>query len=192
MANKQAVTNMPTFTQEGVLVPRGTVVSVDTSKLGAKARPGNERGKPGNMDNLDDVGEFNPRAVAPIASISPTGPAPVRPQQLPPGTVQMGSAYVDPQGARLVPETGVAGEGTEEVEEEQPQRTQASQADDTGSEDTFDAAAVLDGTLDDVEPRIAALKTVEEVEAVRAAAGDSIRAGATKALDKRKAELESE
>ena len=57
------------------------------------------------------------------------------------------------------------------------------------NDDDFDPVALLEGTLDEVTPRIAKLETTEQIDAVRLEAGDKARVGVTKALDARAEEL---
>lgn len=76
----------------GGLRPRGTIVEVDDAKVADKNR------------NLIPVGDELQRLdVAQISAISPTGPNPKRPQQIPPDAREGIGGFVQP-GQRLVGE----------------------------------------------------------------------------------------
>lgn len=79
--------------------------------------------------------------------------------------------------------------GTVVGETGEPEAEGAEQVGSVIGETAFDAAAVLEGPLKDVEPRIAKLETLEQVEAVRKAAGPKARKGTLAALKAREADL---
>lgn len=64
------------------------------------------------------------------------------------------------------------------------------EGDETG--ESFDAKAVLEGNLSDVKPRIEKLETLDQVKAVRKAAGKNARKGTLDALDARETALKGE
>lgn len=185
---KQALTTAPTFTQGGVLVPKGTIINVDPER----SRDPKKFVK--NTPNLADPSEARRMTATPIAAIAPTGPNPTVPQQIPPGTIQVPGGYQNAEGSALVPEGGAA---AEEIEEEGVQRTNALDHDgdgksggmasapteDASAEEINAALAKLDGTNDEHwtqsgKPAVAAVqvegKTVTR-ELIEAAAPDAKR-----------------
>jgi len=119
MAVKHMVTgNLPTFIG-GALVPPNTPVSVDDEQIDLDTTLTDNDGKAikGKRDiGLHPMTHAHGRVQAPvaIAAISPTGPNPTAPQQLPPGAMQQLDGYTNAEGAPLVAE---GSEAAIEVEE---------------------------------------------------------------------------
>lgn len=144
MALVEKVVTDLTF-HEGRLVPPGSVIYVDTDRVQLET---------GNNPNLAEPGTAPVLVPVAVMPIGPTGPYPVLPQQIPPGTLQTSSGYAAPGGASLVAAGSQAAIMAEaEGEEEQPIRrdtfvsTDATQA-------TIPAAAPvapLDAGLNDEE-----------------------------------------
>lgn len=103
----QKVTTDLSF-HEGVLVPAGSIVNVDTRKGDFDFADSKPDGSGGNTPNLADVGTAVVNVATPVAPIGPTGPNPTMPQQVPPGAFQTPAGYVVPGGALLVAEGSVA------------------------------------------------------------------------------------
>lgn len=85
------------FDQAGVLRSPGEQVVFEKS-------PKKEQAKREPRDRGVTSGSPLDRPVVEVAAIGPTGPAPVEPQQLPPGSTQTLSGYVGPDGEKLVAE----------------------------------------------------------------------------------------
>lgn len=142
----QMVTTDLTF-HEGRLVPVGTPITLDTSKIELKEAT---KDHPGNMPNLAPMGSAIINVATPVAPIAPTGPYPTMPQQVPPGAFQTPAGYVVPGGALLVGEGSQAAidaangpsiaDQRDAMEEEAPVRRQAAEA--TGDANT---AAISNG-----------------------------------------------
>jgi hypothetical protein len=117
----------------GSLRPVGSVAEVPEEILTPRSQRENDKsGRDDNVrvanSNLAPVGKGVPQAIVAMAPIAPTGPNPVRPQQVPAGAVESGALFTNAQGATLVAAGSVAeanaptGETTTEVIEEQPER----------------------------------------------------------------------
>lgn len=107
MALVQKITTAATYTHENVLVPAGTVITVDTDVI---ELTGNAK-----EDGLEDLPKnYTPAAPMVMAAIGPTGPMPTAPQQLAPGTFQTIDGYASPDGTRVVAEGSQAAFDIEE------------------------------------------------------------------------------
>jgi len=156
----------------GQAVPKGTIVEYEGDNAG---------------DNLADVGDYEPPKPAIIAAIAPTGPNPVAPQQLPPGSMQTIRGYSGPAGEELRGERTLAASINEgdsnagEVEMEPVTRIT--------STDDFDASKTVEGSVDEVEGRLSGL-TAEQLDAVAAAeTSGKNRAGVANAIEQAHAAL---
>jgi hypothetical protein len=193
----QKVTTEPTFTQDGVLVPAGTPIFIDTSKITLTAE---------NSTNLADVGSAPINVPVAVAPIAPTGPFPTIPQQVPPGSFQTNAGYADNAGSMLVAAGSVAAPlGDTERDELLRLRAQVaemstgSMATATGDEfmpkrgaalatpaGTFDANSLIEGNVPDVTERLGSL-TRDQLVQVQAAEDDREvpRVGVKNAIDAR-------
>ncbi|HEX8421171.1 MAG TPA: hypothetical protein VF638_14290 [Sphingomonas sp.] len=106
MTIKQMVTTGLTFTQAAVLVPAGTLVSVDTSTMDLSGKPQEEE-KVEKQIGLVSAKDYQPAPVIVMGAIAPTGPNPTAPQQLAPGNIQTVDGYADADGTVVVGEGSV-------------------------------------------------------------------------------------
>lgn len=199
MGIEQKVTTDLTFAN-GVLVPAGTIINVDTAAHGITDD---------NSPNLADVGEALVNVPVAVAPIGPTGPNPTMPQQIPPGAFQTSAGYAVPGGALLVAEGSGAAANAGTIDDqgdgETPMRHAAEGTGDattaalagnaptalnaderaeleafraaqrgersSDGDDGFNADSVIDGTVPDVAGRLDGL-TREQLLAVKDAEED--------------------
>lgn len=186
MEQKVVTGGIPSFIG-GTLRRPGSIVEVDTTQFGKKNDRANEEriAKKRNLTpNLADPGDAR-RAVTEVASIAPTGPAPTKPQQLPPGSHQDMSGCTGLDGSRLVAETAGASAGRA------PGDPSGVEVEEEGTESAinteFDAAAEVDKNVDDI---VVEGRSADELDALRAAeeAGKN-RTTAIERIDDAKAAL---
>jgi hypothetical protein len=185
----------------GSLRPKGAVVHIDDEILKPRSeREGDKSGRDDNTraanSNLVDVGKGVAQAVVAIAPISPTGPNPVRPQQLPPGTVETAAGFTNSAGAKLVAagselEAAAAASDaptTAEVIEEQPERAFDHDGDgnDGGSKPQSNTVADVTASLEGADA-----ETIDRIEAEEAAREGGARVGVTNAIEKARAALDA-
>lgn len=169
MSVQQKVATRKVFDQQGVLRMPGEVFAFDTNAKKSPAKKGEKRDK-----GIADVGTAKVPSPAVIAAIAPAGPNPTQPQTLPSGSNQTIGGYTGPQGEQLLAEGG----GGVQVEE--------------GGASVLTEPSALDGSIDDLKTHLSTVNDAAELDQLRAAetAGKS-RAGALKAIDDRKAELDA-
>lgn len=166
----------------GSLRPKGTVVAIDSDKLKPREERSGET-KAGNNtrarnSNLVPVGKQRAVPEIEMAAIGPTGPNPTMPQQVPPGTTQIGAGRFN-DGNRLVAEgtrdTSIVTEGDrepigdDEIEEEDTASALGDAGEDEeGSEADQQAKAIVEGTVGEVEKAVVGLNA-EQLDAVEKA-----------------------
>jgi hypothetical protein len=184
----------------GSLRPKGTVVAINSDILKPRSeRGGEERADNNNRvrnSNLSPVGKMRAVPEVEMAAIAPTGPNPVMPQHVPPGTIQTGAGRFS-DGARLIAEgtretSIVPAEGLEQPPmsdldddtEEEETTTLDLGTDGVGEddEDTQVASAIVEGSVGEVEKALVGLNA-EQLDAVEQAekAGQD-RAGVANAI----------
>lgn len=90
---KTLLATQDTFTKTGRFVRRGQQVNPDEVDFDKET-----------STNLAEVSGELDTPIVEVSAIAPTGPNPVQPQQIGPGTVQLDDGYVNANGARLVGE----------------------------------------------------------------------------------------
>lgn len=128
MARVQKITTQGAF-YDGRYIPKGFPVMVDTDKLNGREK---------NLIDARDVGSAD---IVEMAAVSPTGPNPKTPQQVPPDARQTVEGHVVP-GAVLV------GEVTLPAEE----RLEKSGIAASGETQAAVAEALLDDSTDKTDP----------------------------------------
>lgn len=185
----------------GSLRPKGTVANIKKAVVDGTTRKSDdtseETTKRVRNSNIAPLGEGDEGMVPVVAmaAIAPTGPNPVKPQQVPAGTFSTGAGFFN-DGNKLVAEGSAAeasqpGPGDVEIEEEGTTRLVASDDPDDTEGDDGRAKAIIEGTVDEVSRAIVGLNA-DQLDAVeRAERAGSDRAGVHNALKAARANLQA-
>lgn len=167
MSVQQKVATRKVFDQQGVLRMPGEIFAYDPNAKKGPAKKGKKRDK-----GIADIGSAKVPSPTVVAAIAPSGPNPTQPQALPPGSNQTIGGYTGPEGEQLV------AEGADVQVEE-------------GGASALSEPSALDDSIDDLKAKLASVNDLVELDQLRAAeTGGKSRAGALKAIDDRKAELD--
>ncbi len=169
------LTTAPSFTEQGVLVPAGTLIEVENFV------PADKEGKNDDANFQDVPSNYAPPPPVVVAAIGPTGPQPTQPQVIPPGAMQTLGGYSDAQGNRLIAEGSAE---AIQVEEGGPSTNATGNT--GGASEKPAEPGPLDQSVADLTKHLDGMSNVDDVQALRdqEVAGKS-RKGALDAIDAR-------